>query len=226
MYDVRADSIKDGDIVDGLKLGEIKRQLAGEQDESLKEDVELDQLDENQNTGTDQETNGEGEITISLINGTSIVAKSKTAPSEYTGGKEGGEGNPENSLVLSVKTKRNGGEDQKNEFVKSEEKIELYGNNQTTLNLVTVKQLQDGNTAVTTAQSNLTTAENNFKNNPSTELKKIVNEKKKDLKDAERDLATLTKDFASEITAEAYFTKFKNKTKVTQTFTVTENGII
>ena len=67
MYDVRADSIKDGDIVDGLKLGEIKRQLAGEQDESLKEDVELDQLDENQNTGTDQETNGEGEITISLI---------------------------------------------------------------------------------------------------------------------------------------------------------------
>ena len=102
----------------------------------------------------------------------------------------------------------------------------MYGNNQTTFNLVTVKQLQDGNTAVTTAQSNLTIAENNFKNNPSTELKKIVNEKKKDLKDAERDLATLTKDFASEITAEAYFDKFKNKTKVTKTFTVTENGII
>ena len=226
MYDVRADSIKDGDIVDGLKLGEIKRQLAGEQDESLKEDVELDQLDENQNTGTDQETNGEGEITISLI-GTSIVAVSKTAPTEYSGGKEDGEGNPENLLVLNVKTKPKGGSTQSSSPNNSKkETLELYGNNQTTFNLVTVKQLQDGNTAVTTAQSNLTTAENNFKNNPSTELKKIVNEKKKDLKDAERDLATLTKDFASEITAEAYFDKFKNKTKVTKTFTVTENGII
>ena len=222
MYDVRADSIKDGDIVDGLKLGEIKRQLAGEQDESLKEDVELDQLDENQNTGTDQETNGEGEITISLI-GTSIVAKSKTAPSEYTGGKEGGEGNPDNRLRLEVKTKS---EVQKDENGVNSS-IGLYdGENKDKLNLATSTEIKTKKDAVTTAENNLTTAENNFKNNPSPSLKNVVDSAKQTLKNAEVNLSQFLKTKETKIKAVAYFTKFRNKTKVTKTFTVTENGII
>ena len=222
MYDVRSDSIKDGANVDGLKLGEIKKQLSGELDESLKEDVELNQLSENQNTGTNQETNGEGEITISL-QGTSIVAVSKTAPTEYTGGKEDGEGNPDNLLRLEVKTKSEVLNDENG--VNSS--IGLYDDEyKDKLNLATETEIKTKKDAVTTAENNLTTAEDNFKNNPSTSLEQALKTAEQNLTTAEDNLNEFLKTKETKIKAVAYFTKFKNKTKVTQTFTVTENGII
>ena len=223
MYDVRADSIKDGEIVDGLKLGEIKRKLAGETDESLKEDVELDQIAENDKDGGSQESDAEGEITIT-VQGTFIYAVSKTTPTDYNGGKEGGEGDPENRLRLDIKTSPKGGKDETEDNTK-EQKLSIdIGNS--LLNLAVSTEIENREKAVTDAETNLTNAETNFKINPTPELNNIIKERKKELNDAKTALSNYLKEKATKISAKAFYTKFKNKTKVQKTFTVTSKGII
>ena len=68
MYDVRSDYISnDGELIDGAKLGQIKRDLLADTEESLNEDVELNQLAENGGGGeetTDETNDGEGLIVI------------------------------------------------------------------------------------------------------------------------------------------------------------------
>ncbi len=221
MYDVRSDTTKDGEIVDGLKLGEIKRKLAGEsEDESLKDDVELDQNSENENSGNQQDSDAEGEITISVV-GSSIVAQSKTSPTVYSGGSKS---DIDNRLFLNVKTKSN--IEDSVDSIKAEVGLYTPKVNLDQLNLVTVEELKERVDAINTAQTELTTAEDTLQSNPSVENQNLVYVAQSNLKNKEKSLNDLKKDKETKIKAEAYFSKFKNKTKVKKTFTVTENGIV
>jgi len=228
VYDVRADKIVDGELRDGVKLGEVKQSFAeGELDESLKEDVELNQDEENKNSGGDQDEAKEGIIQITLTNEKSddaiiiISVVGDTLPSATPVTDKPDSVNDKNKLVTKLKSKKSDKDDEK-DVVKLEYPIKDF-------KVVSITKLSDIKTKITTKEGQLKQKQIDFINTNDSSLRKTLKDSiktlEKEIKDLNNDYEREIRQNGNEIKVEAYFSKSKNKTSVKQTFTVTENGI-
>ena len=229
IYDVRSDSVVDGFLQEGLKLGEIKQQLVGQETlseiyDGLQKSETLNQVKQNDSQdGEEDESNEKSFIKIELNdNVVSATMNSGVTPSK-TEIKEGKEKsvNDENKLRLNVFVGNKKQERDFNEItVKSDNLFTKFPD------LLNPEVLLSGQTAVDNAQTELTNAENAFKaNRNSNQLRKNYNTAKNNLETEQQKFNLSKKGKETKIKVEAFLTKNKKKTKVTKTFTVTENGI-
>ena len=229
IYDVRSDSVVDGVFVEGLKLSQIKQQLIGQETlseiyDGLKTSETLNQVKQNDSEdGEEDGSNGKSFIKIELNdNIVSATMNSGVTPSR-TEIKEGKEKsvNEKNKLRLNVFVGSKKQEVEFNEItVKSDDLFTKFPD------LLNPEVLLSGQTAVDNAQTELTNAENAYKaNRNSNQLRKNYNTAKNNLETEQQKFNLSKKGKETKIKVEAFLTKNKKKTKVTKTFTVTENGI-
>jgi len=223
MYDLRSDTIKDGNIEDGIKLGQIKEELSrGNDEENLKDQNELDQLSENENNDDNEEESEDGNLITLSINGNNVVATSTESPSEYTGG--GNKTKEDNVLKIIVKTNKE--KDKLGEPSSVEVGIDLYSTeNREVFNLVSSQQIIDADKKVSDAEEVVTLLESQIVSNASSTLISALSEAEINLQNAKSERNALNNIYEFKFSVEAFFTEFKTKTKVKQTFTITENGI-
>jgi hypothetical protein len=226
MYDVRSDTIKDGKIVDGVKLGQLKEKLIGKDKVktiygSLKTQDTINQVkQEEKNSDTDQ-VESDNPIEI-VINGTdNVVAKTRGGklPSETNPTGKENSANAENQLFMIVKS----GSFNK-EVGPSTGATITFALSEIT-NLVTVTGITTYDNNITTRKNELTTAKVNFENDKNPTTQKAVKSAENNLKFAQQDKELYLKTTSDKIKVVAYFTKNKGKTKVQKDFTVTANGI-
>lgn len=234
IYDVRSDSVVDGMLVEGLKLGQLKQQLIGSETLSeiyngLQKSDTLNQIKENENgNDKDQEDNSNDFLEIVVNSGNEIISKTKNGKTlKELLPKSSGE---TLSIYLSLKVG-----DNTQEF---DEKDVTLVNSTNIYNLEKFKDIiakpeiiLSANTEINTAKTNLTNAENLYKSNRNNnEYRKDVDRKRKILQDKENDLKTYLSNKKTNIVVKTEIrkneTKGINKTKINKTFTVTEKGII
>jgi hypothetical protein len=113
MYDVRSDSINasTGKVVDGVKLGELKKQLVGEENlnnyiTSLKKEGIIDQEKENEkNELAEKNTENTGVLEITTKENEIIVkTKDNKVPSEI---EIDGKKSPDNKIIIEIKAGKN-----------------------------------------------------------------------------------------------------------------------
>lgn len=224
MYDVRSDTIVDGKIKDGIKLGQLKENLIGKDKVktiygNLKTQDTINQVKQNEkNTDTEQvESDNPIEITITK---TEIIATTKgnKLPSETNPTDKENSANKDNKMKMIIKV---GGVNK--EVEKNESKIsELIS---TFTKLVKPDEIKALDQKITTAENELTTAKVNFENDKNPTTKNALKVAEKNLKESKRIKETELKGKETKIKVESYFTKNKGKTKVQKDFTVTANGI-
>ena len=226
MYDVRSDTIKDGKIVDGVKLGQLKEKLIGKDKVktiygSLKTQDTINQVkQEEKNTDTDQ-VESDNPIEI-VINGTdNVVAKTRGGklPSETNQTDKENSANAENQLFMIVKS----GSFNK-EVGPSTGATITFALSEIT-NLVTVTGITTYDNNITNRKNELATAKVNFENDKNPTTQRAVKSAENNLKFAQQDKELYLKTTSDKIKVVAYFTKNKGKTKVQKDFTVTANGI-
>ena len=184
----------------------------------------LNQVKQNDNEdGEEDESNGKSFIKIELNgNVVSATMNSGVTPSR-TEIKEGKEKsvNEQNELSLNVFVGNKKQEIEENEItVKSDDLFTKFPD------LLNPEVLLSGQTAVDNAQTELTNAENAYKaNRNNNQLRKNYNIAKNNLETEQQKFNLSKKGKESKIKVEAFLIKNKKKTKVTKTFTVTENGI-
>jgi len=229
IYDVRSDSVVDGQLIEGLKLSQLKQQLVGNETlseiyDGLQKSDTLNQVKENESVdGEEDESNGNSFIKIEINNDiVSATMNSGVIPSR-TEIKEGKEKsvNEKNVLRLDV-------------FV-GKEKQEIRGDEITLKSdnlftkfpdLLDYRLIAPLEQSVDDAQTELDAAEQAYKaNRNNNQLRIKYNSAKTKLETAELKLSNAKKGKKTKIKVESYLTKNKKKTKVTKTFTVTENGI-
>ena len=225
MYDVRSDTIEDGKIVDGVKLGQLKEKLIGKDKVktiygSLKTQDTIDQVKQNEKSTDTDQVESDNPIEIKIINGTDIVAKTRGGklPSETNPTDKENSADAENQLFMVVKS---GSED-----------IEVGPlNTDLTLPLSQIKDLAKPSeittydNTITTRETELATAKAFFENNKNENNRKAVKTAENNLKYAKESKEAYLKTKDDKIKVVAYFTKNKGKTKVNKDFTVTANGI-
>ncbi len=209
-------------IEDGIKLGQIKQEFIDANDPSLKEDVEKDETAENENSGDEQDEGKEGIIKITLSD-LNVVASTSQPPSETQVSQKENSVNEDNEMVLIVKTKNK--TDKSEPTNETELKINLDGFPKLATSMDI--EIYEGN--IETFEELLKDAKTNFINANNSQdkkqFKKDINFYEDELKVAKKELENYLKEYDTEIKVEAYFTKSKNKTRVKQTFTITEKGI-
>ena len=225
MYDVRSDTIKDGKIVDGVKLGQLKEKLIGKDKVktiygSLKTQDTINQVkQEEKNSDTDQ-VESDNPIEIVII-GNDIIAKTRgnKKPSETNPTDKENSANIDNELFMVVKS----GSFDREVGPLNIEKLTLSLSEIT--NLVTVTGITTYDNNITTRKNELATAKVNFENDKNPTTQKAVKSAENNLKFAQQDKKLYLKTTSDKIKVVAYFTKNKGKTKVQKDFTVTANGI-
>ena len=224
MYDVRSDTIVDGKIQNGIKLGQIKENLIGKDKVktiygNLKTQDTINQVKQDEkNTDTEQvESDNPIEITIEDKN---IIAKTKGGklPSETNPTDKENSANDKNELKLKIKVGS-----QEEDFSENNKTISKPTSLFT--KLITSTEIKNLDLKITTAENELTTAKVNFENNKNPTTDKALKDAEKNLKESKRFKETELKGKETKIKVEAYFTKNKGKTKVQKDFTVTANGI-
>jgi hypothetical protein len=225
MYDVRSDTIVDGKIQNGIKLGQIKENLIGKDKVktiygNLKTQDTINQVKEDKkNTDTEQvESDNPIEITITK---TEIIATTKgnKLPSETNPTDKENSANDKNEMKMIIKVGGVNKEVGPTDLVQISELISTF------TKLVKPDEIKDQDQKITTAENELATAKLNFaiSKNPTTD--KALKVAEKNLKESKRIKETFLKGKETKIKVEAYFTKNKGKTKVQKDFTVTANGI-
>jgi hypothetical protein len=220
MYDVRSDYVSnDGELIDGLKLGEIKRQLAAQKEESLKEDVELDQLTENEGTGgLDNSNDGDSLIEIGAkTDSVFATIKSGELPNTIKVGKN--EPNEQNSLVFEVSISPSERKSPDDNVVTQEVSLDSFPK------LAKSSEIKSLKTIISEKESELDSAKNTMNLTPNVPNQRKVEEAQLALDTANANLNQYLKDFKTKIKTVAYLKENKRTTKVTKDFTVTENGI-
>ena len=219
MYDPRADSIKEGKIVDGIKLSQIREKNLGKDGldalvKDLKKQGTVDQKDD-ANTGNETDADGKDVLEIIYADG-KITFKTKTNenPSQIIINKEP---DPNNKLYWEI---IDISKVVKPEDIPSTDTTIIYGNNFIDPNKI--KPLEE---KLDTANSELEVAKNDFKTYKTVEYKKAYEEAKIKQKTAEEDLNKEKKGKKDKITAKTWLTENKSKTKVTKTFTITKDGL-
>jgi hypothetical protein len=224
MYDVRSDYIsEDGNIIDGAKLGQIKRDLLSEEQESLNEDVELNQTIENEEGGGGTDETIEEPLIVITANNTKINATITNGelPSKIKVGKN--DANSENELILEV-TIPSTNQLESIQGNKSNLGVSLYGEGGFT-KLASPTELETFNSEIKQKETELETAQTLFITTPNSQNQKNVQKAQLALDTANNNLSVYLKEYETKIKGVAYLLENKRKTKVTKTFTVTENGI-
>ncbi len=225
MYDVRSDYIsEDGNVIDGVKLGQIKRDLLSQEQESLNEDVELNQTIENEEGGGDTDgTNDGNPLIVITVDNTKVSATitSGELPTEIKVGKN--ETNSENELILEVSIPST---NQQESILKNESgvNVSLYGEGGFT-KLASPTELKTFNSDIAQKENELNAAQTTFTTTPNVANQRNVASAQLALDTANETLSKYLSEYNTKIKAVAYLSQNKRKTKVTKTFTVTENGI-
>ena len=225
MYDVRSDTIVDGKIVDGVKLGQLKEKLIGKDKVktiygNLKTQDTIDQVKQNDKNGNTEQVESDNPIEIKIINGTDIVAKTRGGklPSETNPTDKEDSANEKNELFMVVKS---GSEDIEVGPLNSDLTLPLSQ----IKDLAKVSEITTYDNTIATMETELTTAKAIFENDKNQPNRKALKDAEGNLKDAKLAKETYLKGKDDKIKVVAYFTKNKGKTKVQKDFTVTANGI-
>ena len=224
IYDPRADTIKNGKIVDGLKLGEVRKKgLGGEAAlnqfiDDLKQEGVVDQLEDSE-TGDDAD--GDGDNVLEIVAGTdlSVTIKSKdgTPPADIV---IGNDPNPNNKIEYKIKI---GSKEKENTTdTKSTDPIPLKPING---DIVDPEILMSGDTALNARQQELETAKDNFKTFKTQQYKDDYNNAREALKTQENKNKEYTKGKEDKVRVVAFLSENKSKTKITKTFTITKDGL-
>ena len=222
IYDPRADTIKNGKIVEGLKLGEVRKDaLDGALDqfiEDLKEEGVVDQLEDSE-TGDDAD--GDGDNVLEIVAGTdlSVTIKSKdgTPPADIV---IGNDPNPNNKIEYKIKI---GSKEKENTTdTDSSGSISLKEING---DIVDPQILMSGDTALNARQQELETAKDNFKTFKTQQYKDDYNSAREALKTQENKNKEYTKGKEDKVRVVAFLSENKSKTKITKTFTITKDGL-
>jgi len=232
IYDVRSDSVVDGQLIEGLKLSQLKQQLVGNETlseiyDGLQKSDTLNQIKENEETDdTDDDGVTDNSFLEMFINGANeIISKTKNGKPVNELGLKPEDKSKELFLRLKVgDLKKEIGPTTNGKILNSGDVYSLFPK------LAKPEKILSGQTAVNNAQTELTNAENAYKANRSSNvLRKKVQEKQKVLTDKQLDLKTYLDSVETEIKTETYIQsggkKTIKKTKIKKTFTVTENGI-
>jgi len=227
MYDVRADYINasTGKVVDGVKLGELKKNLVGEENlnkyiNSLKKEGIVDQEKENdKNENSEKTTENTGVLEITNTKNEVIVkTKDNKAPSEI---EIDGKKSPDNKIIIEIKA----GKNPKKEYNISESSKTININTEFKEGLVNPEKIKTLNKNITDAKTALQSAEQEYETNPGPNTKSKLRGCKQKLEDAERDLKIYKTDNSDSVKVEAYLSKNKKTTKTNKSFTITENGL-
>ena len=225
MYDVRSDTIVDGKIVDGVKLGELKEKLIGKDKVksiygSLKTQDTIDQVKQNEKTTDTDQVESDNPIEIVVENGV-VVAKTRgdKFPSETNPTDKEDSANPENELYMVVKS----GSIDKEVGPDNVKKLTLLLSELT--DTATEDQIKTYDTTITTRENELATAKAIFENDKNQNNRKALKTAEDNLKTAKKTKEEYLKTKDDKIKVVAYFTKNKGKTKVQKDFTVTAKGI-
>ena len=231
MYDVRADSIdaSTGKVVDGIKLGELKKQLVGEKNlnsyiTSLKKEGIIDQEKENEkNDNSEKNTENTGVLEISQKDGKSIIVKTKNgkpaAEQEIDGKKE------EKNIIkveISVGNKK---EEDNVDNDKSSIEIDFYKIDKFKGKVIDKDTLSilDADVASKLNELEGIKSQMNINNGsvPISELRAAEDT----LKGAQKTLEKYKSGVSDKVTVTAYLSKNKKTTTTTKSFTITENGL-
>ena len=229
MYDVRSDSIdaSTGKVVDGVKLGALKKGLVGEKNlekyiNSLKKEGIVDQTKENDNANGAKTTENSNVLEIVVKDKNTVVIKTKDgkkpADIEIDGKKES-----KNRIIGEISV-GNTKESENGNSETSEIEINVLGVEKFKGKIVdgeTLKLLEDD---VAGKQVDLDTLIALKKIDPTvsnSEIRKAENE----LKDSQKELEKYKSSASDKVTVVAYLDKNKKTTTVSKTFTITENGL-
>jgi hypothetical protein len=246
IYDVRSDSISnDGKLIDGVKLGQLKRELLSEEQFSnylndLKEDVPFNQEKGNSGDGGDGSTDGLIEISAKNnldVGEITIKTKDGIKPSEVRLGKETNPNNKleykifsvftpqfiDGELVLSEGRESLSGE--KNEFQSTDsdsitKNVELNKTN----GLRSPTEIDKSQKTLKTQIAELKVLQLQFKNKPSSDKRKEIIAQKEKIKTT-KDSLEKQKDNRRKIKVVARFSERPKRTRVEKVFTITENGL-
>jgi hypothetical protein len=224
MYDVRSDSIEDGKIKDGVKLGQLKEKLIGKDKVktiygSLKTQDTIDQVKQNEKTTDTDQVESDNPIEI-VVEGEAVVAKTRGGkkPSETNPTDKENSANPENQLFMVVKS---GSIDK--EVGPTDGNLTLPLSELT--DSATVSEITTYDNTITTRENELSTAKAIFENDKNQNNRKALKTAEDNLKTAKKAKDNYLKEKDDKIKVVAYFTKNKGKTKVQKDFTVTAKGI-
>ena len=227
VYDARADFIKDGVLKDGVKLSELKRD-AFEQGglDKLIEDLKKEGTkDQEKNAQSSDNSEGDGKNVIEIIPNNSnlsdlkidVKIKDGKTPGEVIVGKEA---NANNSLECEIKIE---GEDPKPKNTK--DSTLPITSTEISTKLLSPTELKSKQDTLDTLKLDLELAKTDFQNDSNTQNLKKVNDAKDKVKKQEDDIKQYKKETVDKVKVIAYLTENKTKTKVTKSFTITENGL-
>jgi hypothetical protein len=227
VYEPRADSIQDGILKDGIKLGEIRKELLGESAlnalvEDLKSEGTVKQGKDAEENADDADGNGDDVLEISLKNENTIIITTK-------------DNKPPNQVVVNGKTSTlnklgykftniKSGNKNNTEGETSESTYELTVNYDAN-DLVNPTELGTAESALSSASQTLETAKNNFKTFKTNTYKTAYDKAQKEYDDAEEELKKVKKGKKDTIKVTAFLTDNKIKTKKVKTFTITSEGL-
>jgi len=234
MYDVRSDSIDDstGKVVDGIKLGEFKKKLVGEENlnkyiNSLKKEGIIDQEKENEkNENSEKNTENTGVLEISKKDGQSIIVKTKNgkpaAEQEIDGKTE-----ENNKIVLIVEVGNSKEEitgDNSESFIETDVfDVAIFPKFEG--KIMDFKTLEDLETAVTDSKNFLDTLIAEKQLYPSSVSNSEIRKAENDLKQKEKDLEKYKSSVSDKVTVTAYLSKNKKTTTTNKSFTITKDGL-
>ena len=226
MYDVRSDTVKDGKIVDGVKLGQLKEKLIGKDKVktiygSLKTQSTINQVKQDEKNTNTEQVESDNPIEIKIINDKEIVANTRggKAPSKTNPTDKEDSANAENRLFMIVKSA--GSEDI--EVGPADDNLKLLLSEIT--GLANVDEIKTKDNIITNRENELATAKAIFENDKNPTTQKALKSAENNLKFAQQDKELYLKTKSDKIKVVAYFTKNKGKTKVQKDFTVTAKGI-
>ena len=226
IYDARSDYIEKGELKDGLKLGELKKELLPEGGveklvKDLKEEGTKKQLEDSE-SGDDADGNGDNVIVIEPKNSdlsnisVTIRTRDNKPPSEVVVGKKS---NPDNKLAweIDVEGLDNGAETGAKSVTKTIKSINT--------NALDPQALFNENAILEDLKQQEEIAKQTFKNDQNTANKQTFDNAKQNVKEQEEKIKNDFKGKAKKVKVVAFLTENKSKTKVKQTFTITDEGL-
>jgi hypothetical protein len=224
IYEPRADFIQDGELKDGIKLSEIRKNILGEAGlnqlvEDLKNEGTVKQEKDAENNSDDADGNGDDVLEIISDGETKIIIKTKDGNSPNSVIVKGSDPNPSNKLgyeFTNIKDKDGSSSNSKEEIT-----IDFKSNSLVDPNVLT--EMEEN---ISTASQTLETAKTNFKASPTIEMNKTEYEKALKKYNEYVSILEVYKIINKDnIKVTAFLTENKSKTRKVKTFTITSQGL-
>ena len=226
MYDVRSDSIDSGTgkVVNGAKLGELKKGLIGEKNlekyiKSLKKEGIVDQTKENQNANGAKTNENSNVLEIAIKDKDSILVKIKDGklPKEV---EIDGKKSESNAIDVTVSV----GSDKvtaKSEYTDAEVLVIENPKITTIISPDTLKEKESDVEQKLIDVEILIALKKSGSNVSNSEIREAEN----NLKDSIKELEKYKSSASDKVNVTAYLTKNKKTTTVSKTFTITKDGL-